>query len=91
MGIETILSMRLRPMVERHTGRIIKHVYELRKIRGDSLPATFEQTVQQAFERHCGDSDNFCGKATLNLFTWPKGKWTGTWGLNKNLSEKGRL
>ena len=64
-----------------HRSKVISGVYEMRKRYNDTLPRTFEQTVQQCFERHCGESDVFCGKPELNLFCWPEGKGSGIWGL----------
>ena len=71
--------------------KVIDRVYELRKSRGDSRPRTFEKTVQQAFERHCGESDVFPLKnadPALNLFCFPEGKGAGIWGLNHEVVER---
>ena len=71
-----------------HRSESIKRVGEFRILAGDKVPGTLEQTVQQAFERHCEDSDNFCGKAELNLFTWPFGKGDGRWGVNERVCKE---
>jgi len=73
-----------------HRSNIIKRVYQIRKERGDTLPKAFEETVQQTFERHCGESDIFCGNSELDLFCWPEGKWDGTWGINSDAVERYR-
>jgi hypothetical protein len=68
---------------ESHRPNVISQVYALRKKANATLPQTFDETVQQAFERHCGQSMIFCGDAALDLFSWPKGKGDGTWGINR--------
>ena len=67
---------------------VIKRVGELRKSAGVNIPATLVDTVQQAFERHCAQSDNFCGKPELSLFAWPFGKGDGRWAINESMCEE---
>jgi hypothetical protein len=65
-----------------HRLRVIQEVRNIRKQRGATIPRTLEETVQQAFERHCVDSEIFCGREEYALFRWPQGKHEGTWALN---------
>jgi len=71
-----------------HRSKVIEEVGRRRMKRGDTVPPSLEQTVQQAFERHCGESDIFCGRPELDLFRWPEGKGRGYWAINEATAEK---
>ena len=71
-----------------HRMRVVEETRRIRQARSASIPATFEQTVQQAFERHCIDSDIFCRKSHLGLFHWPHGRGDGTWALIPDTAER---
>jgi hypothetical protein len=63
--------------------RVIEEVRKIREERGANIPPTFGETVQNAYECHCVDSDNFDGQPDHALFAWPNGKYDGTWALNR--------
>ena len=76
-----------RPTYWTHRSKVIARVTEIRRNRGATIPRTIEATVQHMFKVYCGDSDNFHGKQSLNLFCWPRGKFEGTWGLNIEIAK----
>lgn len=71
-----------------HRKRVIDEVRRIRQARGASVPETFEQTVQGAFESRCIDSENLQGRKDDALFCWPNGKNEGTWGLIEKAVER---
>jgi hypothetical protein len=51
-----------------------------------NIPRTFENTVQQACERFCVDSDVFRAHGAEDengLFCWPKGAGAGHWAIRQ--------
>ena len=68
--------------------RIIDRVKEIRRARGERIPLHLEESVQRSFQEFCGEASGFDKGPDMNIFCWPEGKWTGTWGLNVEIVEK---
>ena len=62
-----------------HRSKILE---EVKKIRGDNLNNTWEQTVQRELESYSSDSDAFLNKE--DIFYMVEGKGEGVWGLNND-------
>jgi len=72
-------SLNQRPYI-RHRSEVLKDVKKSASLDGKNIPDTFEQTIQQSFERDCKDSDVYTGEQPA-LFCFPTGKGSGDWGL----------
>jgi hypothetical protein len=73
---------------EAHRMRVIAEALRIRKGLGANTPTTFEQTVQQVFERHYINSDIFCGKPNLGLFHWTHRRGDGAWAIAANVAQR---
>lgn len=62
-----------------HRSKILE---EVKKIRGENLNNTWEQTVQRELESYSSDSDAYLNRE--DIFYMVDGKGKGIWGLRKN-------
>ena len=76
----------VRALWKHPSGRVRADVYQSIRIdaekRGRKIPRTFDQTIQQSFEKFNSGSDVWDGNPQHDIFSFPQGKGAGFWGLN---------